>query len=114
MCGRLTSSTVAPAASSAATASRMRASTPGSIPARKYSFGSPNRRPRSHVAASSSEAGSRTRSSGTSTGAEVESRASRPAIACSSAAASRVSRANGPIWSRLLAKATMPYRLTRP
>ena len=84
------------------------------MPARKYSFGSPNLRPRSHEAASSSDAGRRIRSSGTSTGAEVESRASRPAIACSSAAASRASRANGPIWSRLLAKATMPYRLTRP
>ena len=37
MCGRLTSSTVAPAASSAATASRTRASTPGSMPGTKYS-----------------------------------------------------------------------------
>ena len=42
-----TSSTIAPAASSAATASRTRASTPGSMPATKYSFGRPRRLPRS-------------------------------------------------------------------
>ena len=108
MCGRLTSSTVAPAASSDATASRTRAATPGSIPSTKYSLGSPKRRPRSQEAASSSEAGRRSRSSGTGTGADVESRSSRPEIAWSSAAASRASRPNGPIWSRLLANATIP------
>ena len=46
MWGRLTSSTIAPAASRARTASRTRASTPGSIPATKYSRGRPRRLPR--------------------------------------------------------------------
>ena len=114
MWGRLTSSTVAPAASSAATASRIRASTPGSMPLTKYSRGRPRRRPRSVDAASSSLAGSRSSSSGTGSGDEVESRSSRPATACNRTAASRASRANGPIWSSELANATMPYRLTRP
>ena len=41
-------------------------------------------------------------------GDEVESRSSRPAIAWRSAAASRESRANGPIWSRDEAKAPIP------
>ena len=84
------------------------------MPATKYSRGRPKRLPRSHDAASSSEAGSASRSSGTGTGAEVESRSSRPEIAWSSAAASRASRPNGPIWSSELANATIPYRLTRP
>ena len=44
----------------------------------------------------------------------MESRASRPATAWRSAAASRASRANGPIWSSDEANATIPYRLTRP
>ena len=47
-------------------------------------------------------------SPGTGSGDEVESRSSRPATAWSSAAASRTSRANGPIWSSELAKATIP------
>ena len=46
--------------------------------------------------------------SGTGSGDDVESRSSRPATAWSSAAASRTSRANGPIWSSELANATMP------
>ncbi len=108
MCGRLTSSTVAPAASSSATASRTRASTPGSMPSTKYSRGRPKRLPLSHEAASSSEAGRWSSSSGTGTGALVESRSSRPATAWNSAAASRTSRANGPIWSSELANATIP------
>ncbi len=78
------------------------------MPLTKYSRGSPSRLPRSHEAASSSESGRCSRSSGTGTGADVESRASRPETAWSSAAASRVSRASGPIWSRLLANATIP------
>ena len=45
---------------------------------------------------------------GTGSGDEVESRSSRPATAWSSAAASRASRANGPIWSSELANATIP------
>jgi hypothetical protein len=64
--------------------------------------------PRSPAAASSSLAGSAISSSGTGIGAEVESRSSRPATAWSSAAASRASRANGPIWSSDEAKATIP------
>ena len=114
MCGSDTSSTMAPAASSAATASRTRASTPGSMPATKYSFGRPSRLPRSEPAASSSLWASVSSSSETGSGDEVESRSSRPATACSSAAAPRTSRANGPIWSSELAKAMIPYRLTRP
>ena len=47
-------------------------------------------------------------SPGTGSGDEVESRSSRPATAWSSAAASRASRANGPIWSSELANATIP------
>jgi hypothetical protein len=112
--GSETSSIVAPAPSSVSTASRMRASTPGSMPFTKYSAGRPSRLPLSQEAASSSSAGSRSRSSGTGTGADVESRSSRPAMAWSSAAASRESRANGPIWSSEDANATIPYRLTRP
>ena len=50
MCGRLTSSTVAPAASSAATASWIRFSTSGSMPATKYSRGRPSRLPLSRDA----------------------------------------------------------------
>src|SRR5450759_1288323 len=84
------------------------------MPATKYSRGRPRRRPRRLPAASSSAAGRWSRSSGTGSGAEVESRSSRPAAAWSSIAASRASRANGPIWSSEEAKATMPYRLTRP
>ena len=109
MCGRLTSSTIAPAASRAATASRTRASTPGSMPATKYSRGRPRRLPRSD--AGGLVVGRRqraARASGTGVGDEVESRSSRPAIAWSSAAASRASRANGPIWSSDEAKATIP------
>ena len=53
-------------------------------------------------------AGSAVSVAGTGSGDEVESRSSRPAIAWRSAAASRTSRANGPIWSSELAKATMP------
>ena len=45
---------------------------------------------------------------------EVESIGSWPAITSSSAAASATVVANGPIWSRLDAKATRPYRLTAP
>ena len=44
----------------------------------------------------------------------MASRSSRPETAWSSAAASRASRAIGPTWSSELAKATIPYRLTRP
>ena len=80
----------------------------GSMPATKYSFGSPRRLPLSPAAASSSPAGRWSSSSGTGTGADVESRSSRPATAWSSVAASRTSRANGPIWSRMLANATIP------
>src|SRR5664279_4336487 len=47
-------------------------------------------------------------------GADVESRPSRPATACRSIAASRASRANGPIWSSDDPNATIPYRLTLP
>ena len=46
--------------------------------------------------------------SGTSTGAEVESRGSWPQMALSTSAVSRTSRVNGPIWSSELAKATSP------
>ena len=64
----MTSSTVAPAPSSAATASWIRFSTSGSMPATKYSFGRPRRFPRRRDAASSSLAGSRSSSSGTGIG----------------------------------------------
>ena len=47
-------------------------------------------------------------SSGTGTGADVESRSSRPATACRRIAASRESRASGPIWSSDDANATIP------
>ena len=46
--------------------------------------------------------------SGTGTLAEVESQGSGPAIAWSSVAPSCTLRANGPIWSRELAKAISP------
>src|SRR5271157_44016 len=45
---------------------------------------------------------------------EVLSMPSRPAITWSSAAASLTLRVMGPIWSRLDAKATSPYRETLP
>ena len=46
---------------------------------------------------------------GTGRSTDVESSGSWPAITSSSSAASSAVRANGPIWSRLLAKATSPY-----
>ena len=44
----------------------------------------------------------------------MESQEWCPAIACSSVAASSTVRPKGPIWSRELANATSPKRLTRP
>jgi hypothetical protein len=44
----------------------------------------------------------------------VESRASNPVIAPSSAAQSRADAPNAPPWSRLEAKAIIPQRDTRP
>src|SRR3990172_2089867 len=101
---------IAPADSSAATASRTRASTPGSMPLTKYWRGRPIRAPRSQPAASSSLAASSLDQSGTGIGAEVESRSSRPAIAWRSVAASRGSRPKGPIWSSELAQGVVPER----
>ena len=86
----------------------MRTSTPGSMPATKYWRGSPRRIPRTEAAASSSLAGSAAAKSGTGSGEEVESRASRPLTAASSRATSRTSRPSDPTWSRELAKAMMP------
>ena len=109
MCGRLTSSTVAPAASSAATASRTRASTPG--PCRRRSTRAAARtacrgattRPRRPRRAGASELVRDGRP------ARRSSRARRgPATAWSSAAASRASRANGPIWSSELGERDDP------
>jgi hypothetical protein len=70
--------------------------------------------PRNDAAASSSLWARVSSESETGSGDDVESRGSRPATAWSRIAASRASRANGPIWSSELAKATIPYRLTRP
>ena len=54
------------------------------------------------------------RSSGAGRGIEVESAGSWPPITSSATAASATEVANGPIWSRLEAKAISPMRLTTP
>jgi hypothetical protein len=69
--------------------------------ARKYSFGSPIRTPRKSPCMPA-------RYAGTGAKAEVESISSCPAITSSKLAASLTVLANGPMWSRELAKATSP------
>jgi hypothetical protein len=81
--------------------------TPASMSSGKYSVGTPMRRPARSVDRAAVK-------SGVSMGADVESRGSWPAMRLSARAQSRTSRAKGPIWSRELAKATSPNRLTRP
>ncbi len=54
------------------------------------------------------------RYSGTGRSAEVASRTSRPAMTPRASAASSTEAPNTPIWSSDEAKATRPYRLTRP
>ena len=83
------------------------ASISAGTPSIRYSLGMPILLPRMSLERLASQAG-------TGRLSEVESFASKPAIASSRIAQSLTSRAIGPAWSSEEAKATMPQREQRP
>ena len=102
--GTCTSTTVAPAATSASNATSSRSSTSGSAPSGR-SVMRPTRNP-------STPWSRQPTSDGCSFGMLVESSGSCPPMTSSISAASSTLVVNGPIWSRLLANATRPNLLT--
>src|ERR671937_2460401 len=104
--GSLPSPTSAPSSAARSIARRTAEPTPGSIPSASFSsFGTPTRTPFSSSASGSSTGGTST---------VVESHSSRPLMIPYSKALSRTVFVTGPTWSRLEAKATIPYRETVP
>ena len=99
--GSATSTTCAPEASSASTASRKRAMMPASTPFSRKDQGMPTRRPPTPPPRAAAK-------SGTGRLALVASRGSQPKRADETRAASSTVRVKGPTWSRDEAKATRP------
>src|SRR2546421_3833184 len=100
------SPTSAPSSVQRSIARRTASCTPDSIPSASFSsFGTPTRRPLRSSASGSSTGGTST---------VVESHSSRPLMIPYSSALSRTVLVTGPTWSRLDAKATIPYRETVP
>jgi hypothetical protein len=106
VCGSERSTVSAPRSISASTVRTSAARMSSSI-ASKYSCGSPMRSPRTSPVSPSLYGG-------TGASSEVESRASNPAMVCSTRAASATVRVSGPTWSSDDANATTPQRETRP
>ena len=107
MCGSDTSRQVAPCACIQAMPCFQSLSISAGMPSMVYSLGIPTFRPLAPFPSAAAK-------SGTSTGAEVESLGSCPAMAASRMAVSSTERANGPAWSSDEANATMPQREQRP
>src|SRR6266571_5028913 len=104
--GNSQSPTSAPSSTQRSIARRTASATPGEIPSASFSsFGTPTRRPFRSSASGSSTGGTST---------VVESQSSRPLMIPYRSALSRTFFVTGPTWSRLEAKATIPYRETVP
>src|SRR5881396_1005351 len=100
------SPTSAPSSAQRSIARRTASATPGEIPSASFSsLGTPTRRPFRSSASGSSTGGTST---------VVESQSSRPLMIPYRSALSRTVFVTGPTWSRLEAKATIPYRETVP